>query len=80
MLHLLIALGLVLGLGTGLLAAATGSDFLMAIATGSAPLGTVFMNAIRMVVIPLVMAVIFTGVAGLGDPRKLGKLGGLTLG
>ncbi len=80
MLHLLSALGLALGLGTGLLAAATGSELLMAIAAGSAPLGTAFMNAIRMVVIPLVMAVIFTGVAGLGDPRKLGRLGGFTLG
>jgi len=80
MLHILIALGLLLGLATGLLAAATGNELLMAIAAGSAPLGTAFMNAIRMVVIPLVMAVIFTGVAGLGDPRKLGKLGGVTLG
>ncbi len=80
MLHVLIALGLALGLGTGLLAAATGSEVLAAIAAGSAPLGTAFMNAIRMVVIPLVMAVIFNGVAGLGDPRKLGKLGGFTLG
>jgi Na+/H+-dicarboxylate symporter len=80
MLHVLIALGLALGLGTGLLAAATGSEVLAAIAAGSAPLGTAFMNAIRMVVIPLVRAVIFTGVAGLGDPRKLGKLGGFTLG
>ena len=79
MLHIAIALGLVAGLGLGLLAAATGSDFLMAIATGVAPIGTAFMNAIRMVVIPLVMAVIFSGVAKLGDPRKLGRLGGLTL-
>ncbi len=66
------------GLGTGLLAAA-GSDFLMTVALASAPLGTAFVNAIRMVVIPLVMAVIFTGVANLGDPRKLGRLGGTTL-
>jgi len=80
MLHILIALGLLLGLGTGLGAAATGNELLMAIAAGSAPLGTAFMNGIRMVVIPLVMAVIFTGVAGLGDPRKLGKLSGITLG
>ncbi len=79
MLHIAIAAGLVLGLGTGLLAAATGNSFLMALATGAAPLGAVFMNAIRMVVIPLVMAVIFTGVAKLGDPRKLGRLGGMTL-
>ena len=80
MLHILIALGLLLGLGTGLGAAATGNELLMAIAAGSAPLGTAFMNGIRMVVSPLVMAVIFTGVAGLGDPRRLGKLGGITLG
>jgi len=80
MLHIAIAIGLVAGLGLGLVAAATGSELLMAIATGVAPIGTAFMNAIRMVVIPLVMAVIFTGVAKLGDPRKLGRLGGLTLG
>lgn len=79
MLHIAIAAGLILGLVTGLLAAA-GSDLLMTVALASAPLGTAFMNAIRMVVIPLVMAVIFTGVAKLGDPRKLGRLGGATLG
>ncbi len=79
MLHIAIAIGLVAGLGFGLLAAATGSESLLAIAEASAPLGTAFLNAIRMVVIPLVMAVIFSGVAKLGDPRKLGRLGGLTL-
>lgn len=78
MLHVAIAAGLILGLVTGLLAAA-GVDILMTVALASAPLGTAFMNAIRMVVIPLVMAVIFTGVAKLGDPRKLGRLGITTL-
>ncbi len=80
MLHILIAAGLVLGLGFGLLASATGSELLLTIAAASAPFGAAFMNAIRMVVIPLVMAVIFSGVAKLGDPRKLGRMGGLTLG
>jgi len=79
MLHIAIALGLVLGLGFGLLASATGSELLLSIAAASAPVGTAFMNAIRMVVIPLVMAVIFSGVAKLGDPRKLGRMGGFTL-
>ena len=78
MLHIAIAGGLILGLGTGLLAAA-GSDLMMTVALASAPLGIAFVNAIRMVVIPLVMAVIFTGVANLGDSRKLGRLGGTTL-
>ncbi|KPJ84095.1 MAG: hypothetical protein AMS19_02000 [Gemmatimonas sp. SG8_23] len=78
MLHIAIAVGLILGIGTGLLAAA-GSDVALALAMASAPLGTAFISAIRMVIIPLVMAVIFTGVANLGDPRKLGRLGGTTL-
>jgi len=79
MIHIAMASGLLAGLALGLLAGATGSGPLMAIATGVAPLGTVFLNAIRMVVIPLVVTVIFSGVAKLGDPRKLGRLGGLTL-
>ena len=79
MLHLAIAIGLVLGLVVGLTASATGSDLLLAIANGSAPFGAVFMNAIKMVVIPLIVTVIFTSIARLGDPRKLGRIGGQAL-
>jgi Na+/H+-dicarboxylate symporter len=71
--------GLVAGLALGLTASITESETLLAIATGVQPLGTVFINAVRMVVIPLVAATIFTGICKLGDPRKLGKLGGTTL-
>jgi len=79
MLHVAIAVGLILGLLVGLGAAATGNEWLLAIAEGSAPFGTIFMNAIRMVVIPLIVTVIFTSIARLGDPRKLGRIGGMTL-
>jgi Na+/H+-dicarboxylate symporter len=79
MLHIAIAAGLILGLVVGLAAAATGNAFLLAIAEGSAPLGTLFMNAIRMVVIPLIAVVIFSSIARLGDPRKLGRIGGMTI-
>lgn len=79
MLHIAIAAGLILGLIVGLAAAATGNETLLAIAKGSAPFGTIFMNAIRMVVIPLIAAVIFSSIARLGDPRKLGRIGGMTL-
>ncbi len=79
MLHFAIAAGLILGLIVGLGAAATGNSWLLALAKGSAPLGIIFMNAIRMVVIPLIVTVIFTSIARLGDPRKLGRIGGLTL-
>jgi len=37
------------------------------------------MNAIRMVIIPLIITIIFTSIAKLGDPRKLGRIGGLTI-
>ena len=43
------------------------------------PLGTVFIKLITMVVIPLVVASLFTGVASLGDRRRLGRIGGRTL-
>lgn len=79
MLHAAIAAGLILGLLVGLGASATGNPILLAIAEGSAPFGTLFMNAIRMVVIPLIVAVIFTSIARLGDPRKLGRIGGMTI-
>lgn len=77
--HVAIAAGLILGLVVGLGAAATGNEWLLAIANGSAPFGTLFMNAIRMVVIPLIITVIFASIARLGDPRKLGRIGGLTI-
>lgn len=79
MLNKIIALGLFLGLAVGLGAAMTGNPVLHAIARESAPLGKLFINAIKMIVIPLVVTVIFSSVARLGDPQKLGKIGGMTL-
>ncbi len=78
--HLATAIGLVLGLVVGLLAAATDIPPLDSFIEGVAPLGTLFINAIRMVVIPLVVTTIFVGVASLGNPRTVGKLGGSALG
>ena len=79
MLHFAISAGLILGIVVGLTASATGNETLLAIANASAPFGTVFINAIRMVVLPLIITVIFTSIAKLGDPRKLGRIGGMTL-
>jgi Na+/H+-dicarboxylate symporter len=44
------------------------------------PLGTVFIRLITMVVVPLVVASVFVGVASLGNVRSLGRIGGKTLG
>lgn len=76
----LMLVGLLVGLALGLAASATASPLLMAIATGVEPLGVLFIRALQMVVIPLVMAVVFTGVARLGDVRTLGRVGGTALG
>jgi len=42
-------------------------------------LGTMFLNALKMVVVPLVVASIIIGVTSLGDIRKLGRTTGKTL-
>lgn len=80
MLNRLIVIGLIAGLIIGLLAAATGNSVLHTIANGSAPFGQVFINGIRMIVIPLVVTIIFASIARLGDIRALGRMGGRTLG
>jgi Na+/H+-dicarboxylate symporter len=67
--------GLVLGLALGAFAAATGHPALLAIAGGIEPLGTLWTNAIRMTVIPLVIALVITGVANAADVRYVGRLG-----
>ncbi len=77
--HAALATGLLAGLAFGLLATATGSPLLISLATGVRPLGTLFVNAIQMVVIPLVVCVIFVGIARLGDLRKAGRLGGSSI-
>ncbi len=42
-------------------------------------LGELFLRALLMLVIPLVMASMIVGISGLGDVRRLGRLGALTL-
>ncbi|RIJ29379.1 dicarboxylate/amino acid:cation symporter [Henriciella mobilis] len=44
------------------------------------PLGDLFLNLIRMLVVPLIFLTLVSGVLALGDPRKLGRLGGRTIG
>ncbi|MFL0363271.1 dicarboxylate/amino acid:cation symporter [Pseudobacillus sp. 179-B 2D1 NHS] len=39
------------------------------------PLGRIFLNLISMLVVPIVFLSIILGAAGLGDPKKLGRIG-----
>jgi len=43
-------------------------------------IGTLFLNALKMIVVPLVVSAIITGVANVGDNGGFGRLGGKTLG
>src|SRR6266705_818975 len=73
------ALGLGAGLGLGVAAAMTRWPSLLALTQWLRPLGTLFLNLLSMVVIPLVATALFAGVAGLGDLRRVGRLGIRTL-
>lgn len=42
--------------------------------------GRIFINLLMMMVVPVVMASVMSGIVGLGDIRKLGRPGGLTIG
>ncbi len=78
--HISMALGLAAGLALGLAASATGAPLLHQVAAGIQPVGTLFLRLLQMVVIPLVATALFSGVASLGDVRRLGRLGVRALG
>jgi Na+/H+-dicarboxylate symporter len=42
-------------------------------------IGEFFLTALKMMIVPLVAASVITGITGLGDVRKLGRLGGITV-
>jgi proton glutamate symport protein len=63
----------------GVLIGASGSEPLLRAADSLAPIGTLWVNAIRMTVIPLVVSLIITGVASATDVKAIGRLGGRTL-
>jgi len=44
------------------------------------PFGTIFINCLKFIAVPLVLFSIIGGVANLGDPSKLGRMGFKTLG
>lgn len=44
-----------------------------------APLGKIFVNLIKMLVVPIVIVSLILGTAGIGDPKKLGRIGGKTI-
>lgn len=74
-----VVVSLVSAVGVGIAIGAMHSAPLLRAADFIAPLGTLWVNAIRMTVFPLVVSLIITGVASATDVASIGKLGGRTL-
>lgn len=72
--HILIALalGVVVGLIINLVFPSTFSTLDTFVFK---PLGTIFLNLMKMLVVPVVFFSIILGTVGIGDPKKLGKIG-----
>jgi len=77
-LHTQIIIGLILGLVLGLVVVKFGiaPDFII---NYIKPIGTIFINALKMIAVPLVLASLIVGVSNLGDVTKLGRIGGKTI-
>ena len=77
-LQVLIALGA--GLALGIPLAGSESAIATALLAVLGPVGTVFINAIRMTVIPLVVSSLISGVTSAPDPRSVGRIGARAIG
>ncbi|TVP52304.1 MAG: dicarboxylate/amino acid:cation symporter [Mongoliibacter sp.] len=77
-LHTQIIAGLILGLVFGLVIIQFGfsPEFTVFYIK---PIGTIFINALKMIAVPLVLASLIVGVANLGDISKLSRIGGKTI-
>jgi Na+/H+-dicarboxylate symporter len=71
----IILIGMIAGAILGVLGGLFLGEFLLEIRF----IGTIFLNALKMVVVPLVVASIIIGVTSLGDMRKLGRTTGKTV-
>jgi len=76
-LHWQIIIGLVLGLLYGIYAASAGlgqftTDWI-------APFGTIFLNLLKFIAVPLILASLVMGVTSLSDTSKLSRIGGKTI-
>ena len=78
-LHWKIILGMFLGVLFGFLMSnfdSTGKEF---ISNWIKPFGTIFINALKLIAIPLILASLIKGISDLKDISKLSKMGGITI-
>ncbi|GAB5519836.1 MAG: dicarboxylate/amino acid:cation symporter [Rhodothermales bacterium] len=77
-LHWQIIIGLVLGLVLGIIGAINGWGAF--IREWIAPFGTIFINLLKLIAVPLVLASLIVGVTSLSDLKRLSRIGGKTIG
>ena len=77
-LHWKILIGMALGVGFGLIMAnfEFGKGF---ISDWIKPFGTIFINSLKLIAIPLILASLIKGISDLKDITKLSKMGGVTI-
>ena len=77
-LHWKIIIGMVLGVVFGLVASAVGAtEFVV---DWIKPFGIIFINALKLIAIPLIVASLIKGISDLQDISQLSRIGGRTLG
>ncbi len=77
-LHWKIIIGLILGLVWGLLSSLLNWNEFTVDYIG--PFGTIFVNLLKLIAVPLVLASLVVGVSSLNDMTKLSRMGGKTIG
>ncbi|MFO1078166.1 MAG: dicarboxylate/amino acid:cation symporter [Planctomycetota bacterium] len=78
-LHWWILLAMLAGVLAGLAAVLLGEPAARFVATWIKPVGTIFLNLLRMIAVPLVLFSLVAGVAGLNDTSRLSRMGGKTI-
>lgn len=74
-----IFVGLITGVALGALSKLSFAEPLRTLLVAIEPIGTAFIKLVSMVVVPLVIGSLFSGVASLGNLARLGRIGGRTL-
>ncbi|MBM4187664.1 MAG: dicarboxylate/amino acid:cation symporter [Gemmatimonadetes bacterium] len=74
-----VAVALAAGLALGTFASSTEAGPWRVAADWLGPIGSIWINAIRMTVLPLVIALVITAVASTAEVKMVGRLGGRTL-
>src|SRR5258708_37991668 len=73
-----VLLALIAGLIVGIVVGASGSHWALTALRVIAPLGTLWINAIRMTVVPLGVALLFTSIVGTERPSAIGRAAGVS--